>query len=213
MIPLSETVRKFEHDRKCQPWWSFHQERGNTWWKWRHCQRTQTAELESPDWAPVAAGMVQCYPQITITSLITIIWPLHDLGHHHLSPPEQMTCPTLLLTACPGMRWHIWDYSSPGWGWPVLVVMFTVQAMTFLPAVRAKAKHPSAIGLSRMEHKSGIETSASNDNHTDSQQCQGKSNTMTTVYHVEERGGCSLNSPQLAFTWMSTLHLHYNKSA
>lgn len=30
-------------------------ERGNTWWEWRHCQRTQTAELESPDWSPVAA--------------------------------------------------------------------------------------------------------------------------------------------------------------
>lgn len=28
MIPLSQTVGKFEHDRKCQPWWSFHQGEG-----------------------------------------------------------------------------------------------------------------------------------------------------------------------------------------
>lgn len=28
MIQLSQTVRKFEHDRKCQPWWSFHQWEG-----------------------------------------------------------------------------------------------------------------------------------------------------------------------------------------
>ena len=142
--------------------------RGNTWWKWRHCERTKTAELESPDWTPVAVRVVQCYPLITTMSSLTIIWPWHDLGHCHLSPTEQMTCPTLSLTTCPGMRRHIWDYSSRRWGWPGHVVMFTVQAVTFLSAaVRAKAKHPSAICPSRVEHNSGIETAASNDNHTD----------------------------------------------
>lgn len=143
-------------------------ERGNTWWEWRHCQRTQTAELESTDWTPVSAGMVQCYPLIITTmSSLTFIWPLHCLGRQRLSPPEQMTCPTPLVTTCPGMKQDNWDYSHPGWGWPGLVVKFALQALTFLSSVGAKAKHPLAIGLSRMEHNSGTETSASNDNHLD----------------------------------------------
>lgn len=178
-------------------------ERGNTWWERRHCQRTQTAELESPAWSPVAARMVQCYPLITTMSSLTIINPLHDLGHHYLSPTEQMTCPTLLVTR------GIWDYSSTGRGWPGLVVMFTVQAMTFLSAVRAKAKHPTAICPSRMEHNSGIETSASNDNQADRWQYQGKSHTVTTVNYTEERGGLRTQllttnfhlNDYIAFTW------------
>lgn len=164
IIPLSKTVRKFEHDRKRQPWWSFHQERGNTWWKWRHCQRTQTAELESPDWIPVAAG-IGAVLQPRHRWLLSD--PYMTWATTNCPPPEQLTRPPLLVTACTGMRRHICDYGGPGWGWPALVVMFEVQAMTFLPAVRARAKHPSAICLSRMEHNSGIATSASNDNQTD----------------------------------------------
>lgn len=62
-------------------------ERGNTWRNWRHCQRTQTAKLESPDWTPVATGMVQCYPLITTTPdyYLTLTWPAptrtDDMSH------------------------------------------------------------------------------------------------------------------------------------
>lgn len=158
-------------------------------------------------------GTVQCYRLITTMSSPTIIWPLHDLSHHHLSPTEQMTCLTLLVTTCLGMRRDIWDYSSPGWGWPGLVLMFTVQAMTFLSAVRAKAKQPSAICPSRMEHNSGTETSASNDNHTDRYINARESPTLwqlcTILKNVAVEGR---SSSQLTFTWMPTLHLHDNKS-
>lgn len=52
--------------------------KGNTWWEWHHCQQTQTAEMESPVWSPVAAGMVQCYPLITIfivDNYLARTWP------------------------------------------------------------------------------------------------------------------------------------------
>lgn len=65
------------------------------------------------------------------------------------------------------MRRDILDYGRPGWGWPGLVIKLMVQAMTFLSAVGAKAKHPSAICPFRMEHNIEGETSASDDNHTD----------------------------------------------
>lgn len=131
--------------------------------------RTGKSRLDS-SCAPFAR-MVEHYPLITIVSALTIIWPLRDLGHH---------------TNCPQRNtWHVihhdrrklqlvrdWDGTvgttdSTRWGWPGLVVMFTVRAMTFLSAATAKAKHPSlAVCPSRMEHNSGMETSASNENHT-----------------------------------------------
>lgn len=189
MIPLSQTVRKFEHDRKCPAWWSFHQGEGkhlvgvtslsadtnSTTGKYRLDSSWDGAMLPSNNNHFIIADYY-----------LTSTWPV--------PPPPVPTCPTLLVTTCPGMRRDILGYSSTGWGWPGLVVTITVQAMTFLSAVGAKAKHPSAICPSRMEHNSGIETSASNDNHTDRQQCQGKSHTMTTVYHTEERGGWGRSS-------------------
>lgn len=64
-------------------------------------------------------------------------------------------------------RQDMCDHGGPGWGWPGVVVMFVVLAMTFLHSVISKAKHHAAICPSWLEHNSEIETSASNDKHSD----------------------------------------------
>lgn len=166
IITLSRTVGKFEHDRKCQPWWSFHQrERGETPGESDatvsgHKQqnwKVQTGLQLRLGWCSVTNNN-----HVTADYYLTLTWH----GPPAPVPSQQMTCPTLLV---------VWEQDST-FGIktfldeidPVLqLCSLTVQAVTFLSAVRAKAKHPSAICPSRMEHNSGIETSASNDNHTD----------------------------------------------
>lgn len=124
-------------------------------------------------------------------------------------PADQMTCPTLLATTYQGIRRDTWDYSSPAWGWPGLVVhsMLTIPATAFLSAVRAKAKHPFAICPSQMEHNGGLETSASNDNYTVRPSSQGKSHTMTTVCHIEECGGWPCSSSTLSLECLRYIYM------
>lgn len=128
-IQLSHTVRKFEHDRKCQPWWSFHQSKGKhlegmtSLWADTNT-RTGKSRLDSS----CGTWTVEPYPLITTVAWLTIIWPPCDLHRHTCPQAEQMTCPTCKLQ-------QEWDRTfgitgSPGWAWPEVVVMFTAQAMT-----------------------------------------------------------------------------------
>ncbi len=139
-------------------------EKGNTRWKWRHHQRTQTVELgKSRLDSSCGQDGAMLHTNNNHHHCLTPTWP---------GPPTPVSIRTDDMSHAvsynlPRNEQHIWDYSRTRWGWPGLVVMFTVQAMTLLSAVRAKAKHLSAICPSRMEHSSGTETSASSDNHTD----------------------------------------------
>lgn len=126
------------------------------------------------------ARVVQCYPLITTMSSLT--YHLTSTWPGPLTPAPTRSDDTSHAVGCNLSGKETTHLGLQRQSWMRLTWFCSyVQTMTFLSTVRAKAKHPSAICPSRVEHNSGIETSASSDNHTDRRQCQGKSHTRTTV--------------------------------
>lgn len=131
MSSLSQTVRKFEHDRKFQPWWCFHQREG------KHLVGVTLLPMDTNSWNGKSRLDSSSGQNAATLSSNNNHWLLSDpqMTWTTMCPPkDQMTCPTPLATTCQGIRGEIWDYSSPGHGWPDLVVhsMLTIQVMTFL---------------------------------------------------------------------------------
>lgn len=156
-------------------------------------------------------GMVQCYPLITTMSSLTIIWPLHDLGHHHLSPTEQMICPTLLQ--------RVWEWDGT-FGTKAVpdeadLVLYLCSRFRLWPSSQQAEPRPNIPQLSVLpEWNTTVEQrdlpamittwidSNARESPTLWQLC-------TILRNVRVEGH---SSSQLTFTRMPTLHLHDNKS-
>lgn len=94
IITLRRTVRKFEHDRKCQPWWSFHQrEEGKHLVKVTSLSADTNSRSGKSRLDSSCCGDGALLPSnnnhVTAEHEVTLTWP----GPLPPVQPEQMTCP------------------------------------------------------------------------------------------------------------------------
>lgn len=187
-------------------------ERGNTWWEWRHCQRTQTAELESPDWTPVAArdgAMLPTNNNHVISDYhLTPTWPgppppvpnrtddMSDTVSYNVSGNE--TGHLGLQQSWMRLTWSCTYVHGSGYDLPPSSQSQGQTSLSYLSFPNGTQQWN--------RHLPPMITTQINSNARESptlwQLC-----TILKNVGVEGR-----SSSQLTFTWMPMLHLHDNKS-